>query len=198
MFSLQPEHHTLQLPLKTIEIETKNMRFNFDFEVRAGTNERFCHSEIKTRFEDLEARVEQFRSLLPLNEELLDYDIWLTPYQRCIMGHIIERMKWTADSFYQDCYLFADVCQIYKGNYEIIKDPKPFKSDLPQKTLKRLIDKDNRWIMENQVEVRINHVKTYGFILYHGEEYIWENVPKKPRNFRADAENPMKFCFDLV
>ena len=130
LFSLQPEHLTLKLPLKKIEIETKNMKFNFNFEVRVGTNERFCHSEIKTTFEDLEARVERFRRLLPFNEELLDYEIQLTPYQRCIMGHIIERMKWTPASFYQDCFLFEEVCHVFMGNYELIKEPQPFKPEI--------------------------------------------------------------------
>ena len=64
--------------------------------------------------------------------------------------------------------------------------------------MKRLLDEDTRWILEHQVEVKINGWKTYGFILHPGESYVWTDVPKQPRNFRPDPDSPLKFTYNLV
>ena len=83
----------------------------------------------------------------------MDYEVALSPLQMVIAGHIVEEMQGTVGSFYRDCQLFTDLCQVYKGNFFIIEPPRDFKPVKKDGMLKKLQDQGWLYVMRNQIKV---------------------------------------------
>ena len=107
-------------------------------------------------------------------------------------------MEGRADTFYQDCRLFADLCSVYKGNFWIAEAPQDFVPVNNRKMLQKLVDPETLYILENQATVRIGGVRWYKFILNPGFKYIFQFPSLKPKNLAPDPTNPLKYSFYMV
>ena len=136
--------------------------------------------------------------MLLLNENLLDYEVHLSPLQMVIAGHIVEEMQGTVGSFYRDCQLFTDLCQVYKGNFFIIERPRDFEPVREDGALKKLMDQGFLYVMRNQVKIQIGPLRTWTFLLNNGERYFFDVHEPKPRNLLTDPDNPLKMSFYMV
>ena len=107
-------------------------------------------------------------------------------------------MEGTVGSFWKDCQLFIDLCQVYKGNFFIIEPPRDFKPVKKDGMLKKLQDQGWLYVMRNQIKVQIGPVRNWTFILNPGERVIFEIYKPKPRNVIIDQDNPLKISYFVV
>ena len=111
--------------------------------------------------------------LTTLNEQLFSYDINLTDLQHSLLAHLVRQIQGTAQSFDDDCTLFKDICQVYKGNVVILEEPTNFVPVIMTKVMKRLIDGETLDILENQAKVKVGTNKSYKFLVSYSERHFF-------------------------
>ena len=120
-------------------IKTEHREFTFRFEVRVGGHSNLNYQR-KWHAHDVEEKVDKFNSLVKANEELLDFDIDLTPLQNRVLSHLVEKLQFDRQSIRQDYALFKDICQVFKGNFTIIQEPRDFVPVIKTPTMMKLVD----------------------------------------------------------
>ena len=121
------------------------------------------NATLQYNFGEFEKRVELFNYLLKVNQALEECDAGLTMIQEAVMRELVLRMEGTADSFYNDCNLFMDLCHAYEGNVTIEQKPKDFQPLVRTPTLWRLLDAELLKCMECETSVRIAGGRYYYF-----------------------------------
>ena len=121
-----------------------------------------------------------------LNDQLFSYDINLTDLQHSILAHLVRQIQGTAQSFHDDCTLFKDICQVYKGNFNILEEPTNFVPVIKTKLMKRLIDGETLDILENQAKVKVGHDKWYKLFVTYSERHFFMSThyKKQVKNFK--------------
>ena len=132
------------------------------------------------------------------NEELLDYDINLTPLQDQILVHLVGRMLGTTESFWADCSLFRDICSVFKGHFIVSEKPIDFVPAKRTRTMIRLLQGDTLFFLENKTEVRVAGVRCYKFLVEYSERNLFRSPKLQPRNLLQDQDNPLRFSFFMA